>query len=128
MPGEAAVAVLARQWGLRDVVPADLRELAQRGLIRVTCPGRWPLYDLDGFTAVDELRRVGDARREWWAASLDRWDAAAMLGMSVDELDALAARCGLQPGRFGRYRRTDVFELRPSRLRGPLHRGGPDSA
>jgi predicted ATPase len=63
MSGKEAAAALAQRWGLRDVAPADLRELAERGLIRATCPGRWPLYDVEGFTAVDELRRVGDARR-----------------------------------------------------------------
>ncbi len=111
MPGKEAAAALAQRWGLRDVAPADLREMAERGLIRVTCPGHCPLYDVEGFTAVDELRRVGDARREWWAASIDRWDAAAILGLSVEEFGALAARCGLQPGRFGRYHRAEVVAL-----------------
>ncbi len=118
MSGHVAAAVLARRWGLRDVAPADLRELAQEGFLRVTSPGRWPLYDLDGFTAVDELRRVGDARREWWAASIDRWDAAAMIGIGVEEFDFLAARCSLQPGRFGRYRRTEVVALRSAASQG----------
>ena len=117
MPGKAAAAALAQQWGLREVAPADLRELAERGLIRVTCPGQCPLYDVDGFTAVDELRRVADARREWLAASIDRWDAAGMLGLGVEEFDGLAAGCGLQPGRFGRYRRSEVEALRQDLLR-----------
>lgn len=117
LSGHEAAAMLARRWGLRDVAPADLRELAKAGLIRVACPGRWPLYDLTGFTAVDELRRIGDARRQWLAASVDRWGAAAILGMCVHEFDALVARCGLPAGPFGRYRRSDVERMRRAQCR-----------
>lgn len=112
LPGKEAAAALAQRWGLRDVAPVDLRELADRGLIRVTCPGQCPLFDVDGFTAVDELRRAVDTRREWLAGSIDRWDAAWMLGLGVEEFGGLAAGCGLQPGRFGRYRRSEVEALR----------------
>jgi hypothetical protein len=31
----------------------------------------------------------------------------------VEEFDAVAADCGLQPGRFGRYRRSQVEAERP---------------
>src|SRR2546423_879170 len=34
-----AALVLARETGLRDVAPADVRELAVRGLVRVVLPG-----------------------------------------------------------------------------------------
>ncbi len=112
LSSKEAAAFLARKWGLSDVAPADLRELAGRGLIRVVVPGDWPLYDLDGFTAVEELRLAGDARRAWWRASVNRWDATEILGLSLDEFDALAASRGLQPGRFYRYRRADVLALR----------------
>jgi hypothetical protein len=112
LSSKEAAAFLARRCGLCDVAPVDLRDLAGRGLLRVAVPGDWPLYDLDGFTAVDELRRVGDARRAWWKASVNRWDAASILGLSLDEFDALVARRGLRPGRFDRYRRTDVLALR----------------
>jgi len=112
LSSKEAAAFLARRWGLSDVAPVDLRELAERGLIRVVIPGDWPLYDLDGFTAIEELRQVGDARRAWWRASVNRWDAAEILGLSLDEFDALAARDGLWPGRFDRYRRADVLAVR----------------
>jgi hypothetical protein len=112
LSSKEAAALLAQKWGLRDVAPVDLRDLAGRGLIRVAVPGGWPLYDLDGFTAVDELRRVGDARRAWWTASVNRWDAAEILGLSLDEFDTLAACRGLRPGRFDRYCRADVLTLR----------------
>jgi hypothetical protein len=113
MSGKEAAAALAQRWALRDVAPADLREMAERGLIRITCPGHCPLYDVEGFTAVDELRRAGDARRRWWAVSIDRWDAAEMLALSVEDFDALAAARDLQPGRFGRYGRSEVEAQRP---------------
>jgi len=108
-PGKEAAAMLARRWRLYDVAPVDLRELAERGLIRVAIPGQWPFYDLDGFTAVDVLRRIGDERRAWWAGSMDRWDAAATLGLSIEEFEVLVAIRGLQPGRFGRYDRGEVL-------------------
>jgi hypothetical protein len=114
MSGKDAAAALAQRWGLHDVAPADLRELAARGLIRVVLPGEWPLYDPDDFTAVEELRRLGDERRAWWAASINRWDAAELLGLSLEAFDALAARNGLQAGRADRYLRTDVLALRTS--------------
>ena len=111
LSSKEAAAFLARKWGLCDVAPVDLRDLAGRRLIRVAVPGDWPLYDLDGFTAVEELRRVGDARRAWWKASVNRWDAAAILGLGMEEFDALAGRHELRPGRFDRYRRSDVLAL-----------------
>lgn len=117
-----AAAALSRLTGIVDVAPVDLRELAARGLIRVAVPG-WPptgnLYDLADLTeaarqtsVVVELRRVGTARRAWRAASVDRVDAAALLHMRLDMFDALAARAGIQPGRFGRYDRTAVLRLK----------------
>jgi hypothetical protein len=117
MSGKAAAVALAQRWGLHDVAPADLRELAERGLIRAILPGDWPLYDVENFTAVEELRRIGDERRAWWAASINRWDAAVLMGVNVDEFDALAARHGLLPGRSDRYRRSEVLALRHERAR-----------
>jgi hypothetical protein len=112
MGGKEAAAVLARQTRLNDVAPADLRELAECGLIRVVVPGQWPIYDLEGFTAVEELHRVGDKRRAWWATSMNRWEAAEALGLSLEEFDDLAACRKLQLGRFGRYRRSAIIRLR----------------
>ena len=112
MSPRAAAAALAQRWGLQDVAPADLRSLAERGLIRIVLPGVWPLYEVEGFTAVEELRRMGEERRAWWAVSVNRWDAAYLLGLSVDEFEAVVARHGLRAGRFDRYRRTDVLGLR----------------
>lgn len=116
MSGKEAATVLARETGIHDVAPADVRELAERGHIRVAVHG-WPptgdLYDLGDFTAVDELRRVGEVRRAWRASSLDRFDAATALGLNVVEFDVLVARHGLRHGRFRRYRRTEVMRLRP---------------
>jgi hypothetical protein len=66
---------------------------------------------VENFTAVEELRRIGDERRAWWAASINRWDAAELFGVTVDEFDALAARHGLRPGHSGRYRRSEVLTL-----------------
>jgi hypothetical protein len=117
MSAKAATAALAERWGLHDVAPADLRELAALGLIRVVLPGSDPLYDVEGFTAVEELRRVGNERRAWWAASVNRWDAAELLGLSLVEFDVLAAGRGLQPGRSDRYRRAEVDALRHERSR-----------
>lgn len=112
MSPKAAAAALAQRWRLPDVAPADLRGLAERGLIRVVLPGVWPLYDVEDFTAVEELRQVGDERRAWWAVSLNRWDAADLLGVGIDELEVAAARRGLRPGHSDRYRRADVLALR----------------
>jgi hypothetical protein len=126
MSGKEAAAVLARKWGLCDVAPADLRELAKGGLVRVTLPGHWPLYDLEGFTAIEELRQVGEARRAWWAVSINRWDAAEMLGLSTAEFDALAAGRRLQSGRFDRYRRAEVMALRQQERR-PRSPGDADA-
>src|SRR5258708_25242514 len=114
MSAKHAAAELARRTGLRDVAPVDVRELAKKGYLRSVSGVSSPLYDgadVERFTAVEELRRVGDARRAWRAASMDRWDAAAALGMSLDEFDAFAARRGLRPGSLGRYRRSEISEL-----------------
>jgi hypothetical protein len=111
MSGKEAATVLAGLTGLWDVAPVDVRELAERGLVRVVSAGDYPLYDLKGFRAVEELREAGERRRAWWAGSLNRWDAAAALRLSVEEFEALAARGGLQPGRFGRYCRAEVIKF-----------------
>ncbi len=114
MSAKHAAVDLARRTGLRDVAPVDVRELAKKGYLRRVAGGSSPLYDggdVERFTAVEELRRVGDARRAWWAASMDRWDAAEALGMSLDEFDAFAARRGLRPGHLGRYCRSEIATL-----------------
>jgi len=113
-----AAELLARWTHLRDVAPADVRMLAERGWLRVVNGGEWPLIELDEeFGAAEELRRIGEERRTWWAASMSRWDAAEALGVSPEEFDALAASAGLRPGRFGRYLRTPVISLRATTLR-----------
>ncbi len=113
-----AAELLARWTRLRDVAPADVRMLTERGLLRIVDGGEWPLVELDEeFGAVEELRCIGEERRTWWAASMSRWDAAKALGVSPEAFDALAANAGLQPGRFGRYLRTGVISLRHDTLR-----------
>jgi hypothetical protein len=114
---EAAV-LLAARTGLPDVAPVDVRELAERGLVRVIVPGRWPLLelpvDLDSYIAtglVAELRAIGEARRAWWAWSLSRWAAAEALGVTESAFVVLASRHQVRPGRFGRYRRPDIARL-----------------
>jgi hypothetical protein len=114
MSAKHAAVELARRTGLRDVAPVDVRELAKKGYLRRVAGGSFPLYDgadVERFTAVEELRRVGDARRDWWAASMDRWDAAEALGTSLEEFDAFAARRGLRPGSLGRYCRSKIAAL-----------------
>ena len=107
-----AAELLARWTRLRDVAPADVRILAERGLLRVVDGGEWPLVELDEkFGAVEELRRIGEERRTWWAASMSRWDAAEALGVSLEEFEALAASAGLRPGRCRRYLRTAVISV-----------------
>jgi hypothetical protein len=107
-----AADLLAERTGLRDVAPVDVRELAEHGLVRVVLPGTWPLVDPDGFTAVEELRAVGEARRAWWAASMGRWEAAETLSLRLEDFDRLAACRGVKAGRLGRYCRTEVLRLR----------------
>src|SRR6266487_5458087 len=100
---KVAAYTLATRTGMRGVAPSDVRELAEHGYLRPRVGGRHSLFDtaeLNRFTAVEELRRVGDARRAWLAASMDRWDAAEALGLCLDEFDVVAASRGLQPGRF----------------------------
>ena len=114
MSAKHAAAELGRRTGLRDVAPVDVRELAKKGHLRRVAGGSAPLYDgadVERFTAVEELRRVGDARRAWRAASMDRWDAAEALGTSLGEFDAFAARRGLRPGSLGRYCRSEIVAL-----------------
>jgi hypothetical protein len=115
---EAAV-LIAQQTGLRDVAPADVRELARRGLVRVVVPGDWPLVSLDiaarlGLTAgmADELRLIVEGRQQWWAASLNRCDAAEALELTPAAFDALASHHGVEAGRFRRYARSDIERLR----------------
>jgi len=120
-------AIVLGQWaGLADVAPADVRELVRRGLLAGFADPRWPLVEvaapetrwkiLPAAALVEELRRVGDQRRAWRAASCDRWEAAEELGLSLQDFDRLAARAGVEPGRFGRYARSDVERLRRARL------------
>jgi hypothetical protein len=138
-------ATLLGQWAhLPDVAPADVRELAERGIRSVVIPGDWPLVELDvppgmvvclpghgGWPSlgpgqwgaghlpielVAELRRVGVERRAWLEASCGGWDAAETLGVSREEFDALAARHGVQRRRFGRYSRSDITRLRRALL------------
>src|ERR1041385_4654834 len=106
-----AASVLAERTGL-PVAPVDVRDLAELGLFTVVMPDTVMLVELDGFSAVRDLRQIVDARRSWWVSSIDRWDAAAALGMPVPEFEELAARHRLRPGRFGRYRLSDVDRLR----------------
>src|SRR3981081_3688652 len=111
MSAKHAAAELARRTGRRDVAPVDVRELARKGYLRRVAGGSSPLYDgadVERFTAVEELRCVGDARRAWWAASRARGDAAEARGMSLEEFDVFAARRGLGPGRLGRYCRSEI--------------------
>lgn len=112
MSPKAAAAALAERWALPEVAPADLRRMAKHGLIRVVLPGVWPLYDVEDFTAAEELRQVGEERRAWWAVSVNRWDAADLLGVGIDAFEVVAALRGLRAGRSDRYRRTDVLALR----------------
>jgi choline dehydrogenase-like flavoprotein len=109
-----AAVLLAKRSGLPDVAPVDVREMAERGVLRVVVPGDWLLVGLDDLRAgwIDELRRIGEERRAWRAASLDRFDAAEVLGRSWKEFPELAAQRGVQPGRFGRYARSDIDWLR----------------
>jgi hypothetical protein len=109
-----ATALLAQRTRLRDVAPADLRVIAERGFLRAKGDPRHPRFEvaeLDGFTAVEELRQVGEERRAWRAASLDRSDAADALGLTLMEFDGFATRHGLQAGAFGRFERCRVSQL-----------------
>jgi hypothetical protein len=120
-------AVRLGEWTrLSDVAPADVRELVELGLLVSFGDGTWPLVELDVPVVwwerpappalVDELRRLGDERRVWRAASCGRWEAAGGLGLSVQDFDLLAATAEVQPGRFGRYARSDIARLRRARL------------
>ena len=109
------------------MAPADVRELVGRGLLHA-CGGdpRWPQVELASpetrwdtpppAAVVEELRRVGDERRAWRAASCGRCEAAEELGLSVQDFEVVAARAGVEPGRFERYARSDVERLRRARL------------
>jgi len=105
------------QWfRLHDVASADVRELAERGLLPIA--EHWGVelvLDIPP-DVIEELRRVGDERRAWRTASLDRWAAAQQLGVSWGEVPDLATEHGVQPGRFGRYARSDIDQLRVALL------------
>lgn len=115
---KAAARLLAARTGL-PVAGADVRVLAARGRFRVTANFTdWPMYaseDVEAFDGVEELREVVAERIEWWGASTDRWDAAQALGVAPDQVQAVMARRGARPGRFGRYRRTDVAAVAQDR-------------
>jgi hypothetical protein len=141
---KAAAVLLAQLTGLRDVAPADVREVAERGLVRVVTPGEWPMVEVDvpAGTGVRlsldwpmpyligapnelaspncplavELRRIGEERRAWRAASMLGFDAAEELGVRMEDFTELAARHGVQPGRWSRYARTDIERLRRALL------------
>ena len=87
-------------------------------MVRIRVPGDYPLVELDlpagelAADVVDALREIGDQRRAWRATSIARWDAAAELGVGRKAFDALAAKHGVHPGRFGRFARSDVTKLR----------------
>jgi len=112
VPFKEAALRLGQWFRLHDVAPADVRDLAERGLLPIAV--RWGVELVPDLPpdVIDELRRVGDERRAWRTASLDCWAAADRLGVSWDEVPDLAAEHGLQPGRFGRYARSDVERLR----------------
>jgi len=102
---------LGQRFRLHDVAPADVRELAERGLLPIAV--RWGVDLVPDLPPdiIDELRRVGDERRAWRTASLDRWAAAEQLGVTWEEVPDLAAEHDVQPGRFGRYARSDIDRL-----------------
>jgi hypothetical protein len=110
MTGRDVAAMLARRIGL-PVAPADVHELAERGLVKLLVPGDWPFYEVNGVTC-EQVLRVVEERIAWLTDSLDCWDAAATLDMSREAFREAAGRHGIRPGRFGRYRRADVARLR----------------
>jgi hypothetical protein len=130
-----AAATLLSGWArLPDVAPADVRELVERGMlpafgfrgcptVELEVPARWVRHGVSRWdvppppaAVVEELRRLGEERRAWRVASMDRYDAAEELGLSLRDFDLLAAGHGVQPGRFGRYARSDVARLRRAGL------------
>lgn len=110
---EKAAEHLAQRTGM-DLERADVQDLAERGALRSVGEYKgWPLYALEDLDALprDLLVTVLADRQRWIEGSLTSDEAASLLGWSVGRFEVTAERRGVNPGRFGRYARTDVERL-----------------
>lgn len=107
---------LGQRLGL-DVARADVEVLVERNLLAIAgYYQEWPLYDVRDLDQVagewaEVLAGIVAERHEWQAASLGLRAACAQLGWRRDELERVAADRGIQPGRLGRFARTDIEDL-----------------
>jgi hypothetical protein len=110
--------LLAELTGL-DATDDDLLALAGQGHVDVVDYYKdWPLYDV---AAVRRLGTTEDGtaivaavvagRQAWLADSVTTEDAARWLAWDRGDLKRVAAEQGIKPGRFHRWRRTDIARL-----------------
>jgi hypothetical protein len=131
--------LLAELTGL-DVTDDDFLELAGQGHVdSVDSYKDWLLFDV---AAVRRLGTTEDgtaivaavvaARQGWLASSVTTEDAARRLGWDRRELERVAARQGIKPGRFRRWASADIDRLAEDReLADRVRRAqllGPDQA
>lgn len=104
---------LAQYTGL-PVERPDIQYLADRGDLHPVGEFKgWPMYSIDALEALphEQVSAVLAERLSWIEASLTSTEAARLLGWSIGRFEVTAERHGLTPGRFDRYRRTDVEQL-----------------
>lgn len=104
---------LAQHAGL-PVERTDIQDLADRGALHPVGEFKgWPMYSIDALEALphDQVSEVLTERLTWIQASLTSTEAASLLGWPIGRFEVTAERRGLTPGRFDRYRHTDVEQL-----------------
>lgn len=104
---------LAQHTGLA-VERTDIQDLADRGALHPVGEFKgWPMYGIDALDALprDQVSALLTERLSWIDASLTSAEAAGLLGWPIGRFEVTAERRGLTPGRFDRYRRTDVEQL-----------------
>jgi len=100
-----------------DIDRADVEVLVERDLLAIADHYKdWPLYDVrDLDRIVDEraeaLVGIVAERQAWQDASLHPRDARAQLGWWRDEFERVVAERSIQPGRSGRFARTNIENL-----------------
>lgn len=100
-----------------DMDRADVEVLVERDLLAIAGHYKdWPLYDVrDLDRLANELPKVlveiVAERQAWQTASLHPRDARAQLGWWRDEFERVVAERCIQPGRSGRFARTDIENL-----------------
>ncbi|MFI6576641.1 hypothetical protein ACIBFB_12635 [Nocardiopsis sp. NPDC050513] len=115
-PGHGSVEaakILAARTGL-DVVRDDVFALQEQGTLAPAGEFRgWPMFAGADLASLgpDTVATVVRERLDWLDASLSPEEAADLLGWPQGRFEVTAERQGVQPGRFGRFKRAEVESL-----------------